>query len=94
MAYSPKDKYEMGLRQAKVDIGQGRGNAMTNAITWALAKGLSLDEALELSDKIFHYSQVQIDKDFESWRELNEHQLKLDTELEVPTVYEDTDINV
>ena len=86
MSYNSQDLYGMALRQAKVDIGQGRGNAMTNAISWAIAKNLTLEEAFEISDKIFHYQQFSIDKDFKGWLELNDKKLRLETGLEVPTI--------
>jgi hypothetical protein len=88
--YTPQDKYDFAIKDAKYSIGQGRGSAMGNAITWAIAKGLSLDEAFEISDKIFHYQQVNIEKDFNSWLSLNKKKLKLEVGLEIPTVYEQT----
>lgn len=93
MPYTPTDKYEMSLRQAKVDIGQGRGNAMTNAVNLCIASGhkFESDEKMfewiyNASDQIFHYNQVKIDADFKQWFEANDHQLRLDTGLEVPTI--------
>jgi hypothetical protein len=38
MAYSEQDKREMSQRQLTVDIGQGTGNSMTNAVNLAIAK--------------------------------------------------------
>lgn len=92
MPYTPQDKYEMSLRQAKVDIGQGRGNSMTNAINWAIANKLSLDEAFAICDKIFHYSQVKIDTDYTAWFEANDRQLKIDTGLEPEVINEGEDL--
>jgi len=96
MPYNSQDKYEMALRQARVDIGQGRGNAMTNAVNIVLSKPTLnrtteeiLFDVFEISDKIFHYSQVKIDTDYKAWFEANDHQLKLDTGLEVPTINEE-----
>jgi len=35
--YSEQDKKEMSIRQAKVDIGMGVGNSLTNATNLAMA---------------------------------------------------------
>jgi len=84
----PQSKYDIAIRQNKSDIGQGRGNAMSNAINWAIAKGLTLEEAFEISDKIFHYQQFSIEKDFANWLKINDRKLKIEVGLETPTVYE------
>lgn len=84
--YSAQDKYDFAIKDAKYSIGQGRGSAMGNAIEWAITKGLTLEEAFEISDKIFHYQQVNINNDFKTWLEINDKQLRLDTGLEVPTI--------
>ena len=38
MAYTEQDKREMSQRQLAVDIGQGTGNSLTNAVNLAIAK--------------------------------------------------------
>ena len=81
MPFNATDKWEMTQRQAKVDLGQGRGNSITNAINWAIAKGLTIDQALELSDKIFHYSQVRIEENYKAWLEANEMKIKAELGL-------------
>jgi len=87
----------MSLRQAKVDIGQGRGNAMTNAIVLFSKivdfKGMKVPEiediVFKMADSIFHYNQVKIDQDYKAWFETNDKQLRLDTGVEVPTINEE-----
>ena len=82
--YTSQDKYEMTIRQARGDIGQGIGNALSNAVGWV--KGNPIYEKLsenELKQKIeecwdmfFHASQVKIDKAHISWLEINDEALK------------------
>ena len=89
MPYNAQDKLEMTLRQARVDIGQGRGNVLSNAITWAIANKLTLDQALEIAEKLFHYQQVSIEKDYQSWLSANEIKIKMDLGLIEPVIQEE-----
>ena len=95
MAYNPADLYGMALRQSRVDIGMARGNALTNATNIVIGAGILgksheevLDDIFSISDKIFHYSQVKIDQDFNVWKEANDRQLRLDTGVDIETIYE------
>lgn len=67
MAYNNNDILGFAKKDAKYSIGVGRGSAMGNAIEWAIAKGLSLEEVFDISDKIFHYQQVKINEDYRNW---------------------------
>ena len=101
MAYNAQDKLEMTMRQARVDIGQGRGNAMTNAIQFVLGtipEGYPTDDkerekmilfAFELSDKIFHYQQVKIESDYQSWEAANLDKIKAELGLIEPVIQEE-----
>lgn len=88
MAYTNQDKYEMTLRQARVDIGQGRGNALSKAVD--LFSNLTGNDQkiirkmdIEMFDTIFHYAdkfaefnQKRIDEDYQKWLEENDDNLK------------------
>ena len=89
----------MTLRQARVDIGQGRGNALSNAIDYVLAMyahvEVDTEEKLneeiiqrifDTADKFFHFNQVRIDRDYESWLALNDQKIKIAVGLEIPTI--------
>jgi hypothetical protein len=73
--YSNLDKYEMTLRQMRVDMGQGRGNALSNAVEWVkgnhiyekLTEGELQDKMDEYWDKFFYSSQTKISEDFDKW---------------------------
>ena len=90
MPYNAQDKLEMTLRQGRVDIGQGRGNALTNAISWGIAKGLELSEVLEIAQTLFHYQQVSIERDYQAWLSVNEDKIKAELGIIEPVIQEET----
>ena len=99
--YTIADKREFFEKDAKYNIGVGIGHSINNAILWAIEHKLSLEEAFEISDKIFHYSQVKQDQEFKKFLELNQIQqwyddLKAKTqeiiEAEHPTIHQGIDV--
>lgn len=93
MPYSAQDKYEMALRQSRVDIGQGRGNALSKAVDLCGAserKFKSDEEMFEwifaAADKFAQFNQERIDTDWNKWFSLNADALKQELGLEEPTI--------
>ena len=87
MAYSREDLISMQIRQAKVDIGQGMGNALSNAIKFAEMVGYGEMEERKLLDKIheitlifFNQSQGDIEEKHQEW--IEKFKSKLETEEE------------
>ncbi len=93
MPYTAQDKYEMALRQSRVDIGQGRGNALSKAVdlcTVSEHKFESDDVMFEwifkAADKFAQFNQERIDQDYQKWFSLNADSLKQELGLEEPTI--------
>lgn len=90
MAYSNLDKYEMTLRQARVDIGMGRGNALSKAVDLVVASGVTGRELIESeiflwADKFAEFNQKRIDEDYNKWFEENDKNLRMSLGLEKQT---------
>jgi plasmid maintenance system antidote protein VapI len=94
MPYNSQDKYEMSLRQARVDIGQGIGNALTNATNFVnklyegkeITEDDKLEKIFEITKKMFLNSQSEIEIQYQDWFEKNDRTLRLSTGLEVPVI--------
>ncbi len=93
MPYTALDKYEMALRQARVDIGQGRGNALSKAVDLCRAseRKFTDDNAMfewifETANRFAQFNQEAIDKDYQKWFSLNAEALKQELGLEEPTI--------
>jgi len=80
MMYSPQDKKEMNIRQMKVDIGQGQGNTLTNAVHIALfmmnrdKKSLTTREDIEKEidywwDKLYGKSSERVEVEHKLWKD-------------------------
>jgi hypothetical protein len=94
MPYTSLDKYEMSLRQARVDIGQGMGNALTNAVSFVnkfyegkkMPEEEKLEKVFEVAKRMFQNSQSEIEIQYQNWFEANDRELRLSTGLEVPVI--------
>jgi len=83
MAYSPQDKLDFAIKDAKYSIGMSRGNSLACATQLACAlieKALLKQDNFEdfvymYADKFHHFNQVSIDQDFQSWIETNKPKL-------------------
>lgn len=98
MAYDSQSKYEMTLRQARVDIGMGRGNALSKAVDYVIAihnsEAVKTDDEYKLSlifeiaDKFAKFNQERIDADYAVWLKENDNKLKIDLGIDVPVIQE------
>lgn len=101
MAYSQQDKYEMTLRQARVDIGVGRGNALSKAVDLYIATiaphltksedkviEAMYDSIFELANKFFEFNQKQIEADYKKWLDENDNKLRIELGIDVPVINE------
>lgn len=85
--YSPQEKKDFALKDAKYSIGMSRGNALAKAVDLVIAKyelsNFGDDDLLDIiekwANKFHHFNQVSIEKDFAEWKSLNEE--RLNTEL-------------
>ena len=85
MVYDNQSKYEMLLRQTRVDLGQSMGNAISNAVSWVkdnkiykdLGEEALLNKIYEIAEQFSHFSQITIDKKFSQWLELNDEDLRI-----------------
>jgi predicted subunit of tRNA(5-methylaminomethyl-2-thiouridylate) methyltransferase len=80
--YTEQDKMEMNKRQGKVDIGQGVGNSLTNAIVVSKAilerekSVMATREDYEKEIKywlefLFNVSREKIEEEFRNWININ-----------------------
>ena len=85
--YDNQSKYEMNLRQGKVDIAQGVGNALKCAIEFvskfpsgSLAGANKIEETAEdvikWTEFFFQSSQRLIKEEYETWRAIEDEGLK------------------
>ena len=106
MAYSNLDKYEMACRQAKVDIGAGVGNALTNAVEFvcrqycigdvegdrSLLEEDLLQKVEELQERFLKASQRLIEASYAEWYEENSPRLKEELGLNPEPVINDVEM--
>lgn len=92
MAYSNQDKLEMAMRQARVDIGQGRGNALSKAVDlfgdlYPVGQNIPTDYEdmfeliFEWADKFAKFNQKSIEKDYRKWIDENYDKLRIELGL-------------
>lgn len=101
MAYTAQDKYEMTLRQARVDIGMGRGNALSKAVDLEilllskLESGMAkiteeqiIEDIFRYADRFAKFNQQQIDADYAVWFKENDDKLKAELGIDIPVIDE------
>lgn len=102
MPYNSQDKYDFAIKDAKYSIGQALGNAFSKAVDVIICEHSKdeidgknvIGEIIRLRDLFFEENQKKLEEEQNKWIAENDHKIKLEVGLEVPTVYEGTDIDV
>ena len=81
--YDNQSKYEMNLRQGKVDIAQGVGNALKCAIEFVngrkqppMAEEDLANEVVKWTEFFFQSTQRLIKEEFETWKAVEDEKLR------------------